>query len=115
MSVPVSFGIIRGFSMNDGAKPAGSSGPWKDPWLVNHVTNKILEEKRKRNKETLTGTCEKKKCVVYDNCGRDNHFCSLSCIVLYNNNDNESVVDINEKQILSCLLKHCYDLNKLLL
>lgn len=33
ISVPVSFGIMRGFSMKDGAQPAPSSASWKDPRL----------------------------------------------------------------------------------
>lgn len=31
--VPVSFGMMRGFSMKDGAQPAPSSASWKDPRL----------------------------------------------------------------------------------
>lgn len=33
ISVPVSFGTMRGFSMKDGAQPAPSSASWKDPRL----------------------------------------------------------------------------------
>lgn len=33
ISVPVSFGMMRGFSMKDGAQPAPSSASWKDPRL----------------------------------------------------------------------------------
>lgn len=33
ISVPVSFGMMRGFSTKDGAKPAPSSASWKDPRL----------------------------------------------------------------------------------
>lgn len=33
IKVPVSFGMIRGFSTNVGAKPGPSSASWKDPGL----------------------------------------------------------------------------------
>lgn len=33
ISVPLSFGMMRGFSTKDGAKPAPSSASWKDPRL----------------------------------------------------------------------------------
>lgn len=40
IKVPVSFGMIRGFSTNVGAKPGPSSASWKDPRLST-IANRV--------------------------------------------------------------------------
>jgi len=43
ISVPVSFGIILGFSTKDGANPAASSPPWKFSAILALLSPKLLK------------------------------------------------------------------------
>lgn len=73
ISVPLSFGMMRGFSMKDGAEPAPSSASWKDPRLD------IVGEDKERRFRMLTRMPEarypSRSQVINDRRPRDSWWC----------------------------------------